>query len=296
MAFWCVDFFRVVFYSFLITFASCHPGLPRDATALAARDWTHDSHNWHKVMQTLESTDSRIGIPWAALPNPQLNMPFILEMAPYDLTIVPNVESGSLENELIEVDERQLMVFTARRGAKSIQRSERPERSLQSVLVDMRAQGVKVAVSKSRLQTAPLRLWNEDTKLATTVEESEVGDRFRDQFWVKNLFYPWVLPDKLKSPSKEASPITGGGSSEPNPVREETAPCKTGDQSIPFNKPSAKMMEGFGVHRKPEQALQPLAQNDGSNAPRPSLPETPSETQGQPSPTIRYTNGTEASP
>ena len=296
MAFWCTDPFRVVFYSLLITLTSCHPELPREAATLAARDRSDDSHNWHKVMQTLESVDSRIGIPWAALPDLQFNMPLITEMAPYDLMIVPSGASGSPGNELIVVDERQLMVFTARRGAKSTQRSDRPERSLQSVLAHMRAQGVKVAVPKSQLERAPLRLCNEDTKLATTVEKPEVGDRFRDQLWVKNLFYPWVLPHNPKSPSREASLITSGGSSEPNPVREETAPSKTGDQSIPFNKPAAKMKEGFGVHRKPEQALPPPSQVDGSNAARPSLPETPLKTQGQPGPAMRYTNGTEASP
>lgn len=119
MAFWCIDFFRIIFYSLLITFASCHPGLPRDAAALAARDRSNDSHNWNKVIQTLKSVDSRIGIPWAAPTNLPLNMPLIAEMAPYDLTIVPNGASGSPENELTVVDERLPMVFAARREPRA---------------------------------------------------------------------------------------------------------------------------------------------------------------------------------
>lgn len=111
MAFWCIDLLRVVFYSLLITFASCHPGLPCDAATLAARDGSHDTHNWHKVMQTLKGIDSRIGIPWAALPDLQFDMPLILEMAPYNLTIVRNEVSKSPENEFIEVDDRQLMAL-----------------------------------------------------------------------------------------------------------------------------------------------------------------------------------------
>ena len=105
-------------------------------------------------------------------------MPLNAEMAPYDLTIVPNGASGSPENEPIVVDERPPMVLAARRGAKSIQRSERQERRLKSILEDMRAQGVKLALPKSLLDRAPLRLRNDDTKLATQVEEPQVGDRF----------------------------------------------------------------------------------------------------------------------
>lgn len=137
MAFWRIDLFWVVFYSLLITFASCHTGLPRDAATLAARDGSHDSHNWHEVIQTLESADSRISIPWAAVPDLQFNIPLFLERATYDLTIAPNGAFKSPGNELIEVDERQLMVFTARRGAKSIRRYEWPERSLQSALTNI---------------------------------------------------------------------------------------------------------------------------------------------------------------
>ena len=180
-------------------------------------------------------------------------MPLILEMAPYNLTIVLNRASGIPENELIEVDDRQLM--TTRRGAKSIQRSERPVGSLQSVLADMRAQGVKVAVPRSRLERATLRLWKADTKLATTDKDSsEVGDCCRDQFWVKPLFYPWVLPDETKSPPKKASPNTSGESAEPKQVGKENVPSKTGDQSRLSPAAAPKKQEGFGVHRKPSQA------------------------------------------
>ena len=114
MASWRTDLIRVIFYSLLITFSSCHPELPCDAAALATRDGSHDSHNWHKVMQTLERADPRIGISWEALLKLQSEMLLIFEEALKDLTFVPNRAYGKPEDKLIEVDERDLIVVKAR--------------------------------------------------------------------------------------------------------------------------------------------------------------------------------------
>lgn len=140
-----------------------------------------------------------------------------------------------------------------------------------------------MAVPKSRLERAPLRLWNDDTKLATQVEEPQVRDRFRGQFWVKTLFYPWVLPDDPKSPTK-ASANTAEDHLSPTQSERRMCHPRLATSHDPSYRRRPRKKEGLGVHRTPSQASPSENQDNSSNTANPSLPETPSESQGLPSP------------
>lgn len=108
MAFWCLDFFQIVFWWLLIALTPCNAELSGNAATLATRDWSDDSYNWHQVMQTLQNVSSRLGIPIGALQSFVISMPIILEVAPNDHLITPTANTANSADELIEVDEGNL--------------------------------------------------------------------------------------------------------------------------------------------------------------------------------------------